>query len=66
MIQDIKIWNPNVNNGEPFWVTIAHESEEEELKEIDDDIYFYVDSDNVYEAGDLIQLDEVFAVLGVE
>lgn len=69
MIQNIRIWNENQFDGKPVWVTIAHEKDKEQLKDEDEKIYFYVDEDlaeNPYEKGDLIQLDEWFAILEVD
>jgi hypothetical protein len=65
MIQNIKIWNPNIDN-KPFWVNIAHITDKNKYYINDEDIYFYVECDNVFEVGDLIMLDEQFAVLEVE
>jgi len=65
MIQRIKIWNPVVNIN-PFWVDVAHETDKGKDYCNDEDIYFYTDFDNVWEKGDLIELDEKFAVLEVE
>ena len=65
MIQTIKVWHKE-HFPKPQWIKIAHESDKGQYYCIDEDIYHYVDCDNVFEQWDLVMLDEEMLIVEVQ
>jgi len=64
MIQTIKVYNKDIFPT-PRWIDIAHVNDMGKDYCDDDYIYFYTEFDNVYEKGDIIQLDEECVIVEV-
>jgi len=67
-IETITLLLKGLNEELGEWITIAHEKDEEFDTKFDENIYFYVNDDvnfNELKVGDMIELDEDYAILDI-